>query len=709
MNFNNILSSESISPKSFYSYRDFGYSRWTNIEENNLENAIILYEDMFSFSIPKSDIENHPLLIEVNIDEKRLKSIGKNIYLCDYTIYLDPWNTKFIFFSEQDKSVALSLSESSLETKMLRLYKNRILSNTGLKNRESNIEKIEDTKFNKESVDLDVRINKIKGLLYGYYIGAFLSEDLNEVIKYSQWVNIQDIVSAIISSPDKKIYLSQKEQLDLCFKRLNEQREIYKDIYNILENSKENNREKTHLILSKIKLNKDTNEPLDVNTFCNKLHNSFQEEENPIIRNIREKIHKIEKNLNNNHTTLSPELSEIICIDNKLSLVKDLSVESHKIFKLWINDVLLNKKYNKNINVYKKELSDTLTFKTKEILKDKWEMSQERIFLNKLRKHLNGESFNVEWSNDILSSISAVLICGNDWNKLLNFMRQKNMTNYRLAFSFYGILSGFANLERYFTDLLHEQDSNYLQELYQEFYWQIHGKNINTKPKLAQENTSFTTSSSEAMICTSPSSINTVPNSTEPKTSEYIKSLLKKCKSAKNDEQKYEAHYNKFGQTKEFLQAVKSDTTLQNGRGAPKNVIKFIEQSLKPNKINKSKNRDSCDGELPLFTSEQSNNKSKLEFYKDLNAFQSISSSVLPNDENIQKFYEKEIKWIQDVHKNNGYHKGKGEKKEWINLSDHSNDAVIKHFEANAKNSKYNNIDKDLLSKVVNKLKEIYQ
>ena len=33
LNFNNILSSESISPKAFYAIRGFGYSRWQEVEE----------------------------------------------------------------------------------------------------------------------------------------------------------------------------------------------------------------------------------------------------------------------------------------------------------------------------------------------------------------------------------------------------------------------------------------------------------------------------------------------------------------------------------------------------------------------------------------------------------------------------------------------------------------------------------------------------
>jgi hypothetical protein len=44
LNFNNILSSESISPKAFYEKRDFGYSRWNVIEENNLDNSVLLYK-----------------------------------------------------------------------------------------------------------------------------------------------------------------------------------------------------------------------------------------------------------------------------------------------------------------------------------------------------------------------------------------------------------------------------------------------------------------------------------------------------------------------------------------------------------------------------------------------------------------------------------------------------------------------------------------
>lgn len=69
-NFNNILSSESISPKAFYALRKFGYSRWTNIPENDNDNVILLYEEPFAFSRPKSDTEDHPMLVEIETDEE---------------------------------------------------------------------------------------------------------------------------------------------------------------------------------------------------------------------------------------------------------------------------------------------------------------------------------------------------------------------------------------------------------------------------------------------------------------------------------------------------------------------------------------------------------------------------------------------------------------------------------------------------------------
>lgn len=35
LNFDNILSSESISPKAFYEKRGFGYKTWETVDENN--------------------------------------------------------------------------------------------------------------------------------------------------------------------------------------------------------------------------------------------------------------------------------------------------------------------------------------------------------------------------------------------------------------------------------------------------------------------------------------------------------------------------------------------------------------------------------------------------------------------------------------------------------------------------------------------------
>ena len=154
-------------------------------------------------------------------------------------------------------------------------------------------------------------------------------------------------------------------------------------------------------------------------------------------------------------------------------------IDENALYVTWINDILLQSKYNGNVNSMKKELADVLTKSAISTLGDKWSDSYIRKFLNQLRKHVSGEEFTQPWTNSVLSSIAAVITKGDDWESLLYFMQQKGMTDYRLAFSFYGILNGFANLTRDFTDELFSQDRKYIANVYREFYGQLHGVSIN--------------------------------------------------------------------------------------------------------------------------------------------------------------------------------------------------------------------------------------
>ncbi|WP_444368223.1 hypothetical protein [Prevotella sp.] len=180
LNFNNILSTESISPKGFYASRGFGYSRWFSIPENDIDGAVLLYESPAVLVRPKSDLEDHPLLIEIDTDEV-FPVAKKGVRYSKHSIYLNPWNTKFIFQSEKDQTVAYSLSDSSLETKMLRLYNNKIIV-ASVQGSFPTMEGISiDFTIEDSCIEKDRQINKIKGLLYGYYIGACLSSSKDDI------------------------------------------------------------------------------------------------------------------------------------------------------------------------------------------------------------------------------------------------------------------------------------------------------------------------------------------------------------------------------------------------------------------------------------------------------------------------------------------------------------------------------------------------
>lgn len=480
LNLNNILSSESISPKSFYSLRGFGYPRWFTIPENNLDNAILLYDQPYSFQRPQSDYEDHPLLIEIKTS-KKFPTLNNGISYCNHTLYLSPWNTRFIFFSNKNLSTALSLSEHSLETKLVELYHSTFIVNPNLnpnKYSSSTIssEQIPDTP--NIEIQNDFEINKMKGLLYGYYIGGLLSTSSKNVTRNNLLQEIRDIFYAILSSQNQSPTDHQLNRLKSSFIKLSldslsasiiaEKVTLPSDIEYIIQ-------ELTNVgvVFPDIP---------NLNNLLFSLANySNNKDENPAIKFIDDEIRKLNYAILSETKPLKISDAQITVSYRRLHSININAIDDIQdipILLAWINNVLSDRKYNGKTSTFKDILSDEATLCTKDILNDSWDTSPYKTQLNEMRRYVRGQESKFQWNNGIIASLAAVLSKGNDWEQLLSFMKLKGMTDYRWALAFYGTLNGFANLTRDFTDILFKYtDKRYIADTYCEFSAQLLGIN----------------------------------------------------------------------------------------------------------------------------------------------------------------------------------------------------------------------------------------
>lgn len=540
LNFNNILSSESISPKAFYEKRGFGYSRWTTVPENPFNNAIVLLENLCRFERPISDLEDHPLLIEVLLDETQLKH-AEGFWYCDHTIYFAPTTTRFLFYTETDKTITLSMSEASLETKLMRLYARQIQTIQKPVDLYKTPPSDEPCSLNEFEIDRDVRINKMKGMLYGYYIGSLLSSDMNSVKYLNVLKEIHNIFAAILSSYEKHPTVYQNERLDALFDYLNEQNPDFKYLYGIINSQLIDAEEKAKTVWAWIIAQRGSFRNEDKSVCLSYLQNPLEKDnhENQAITWIKTKIENAKRQMQTKGVLLSPDKEEVVVVDNNLSVLKNSNLVDEKEISLcvsWLNETLSDKNTNGRISTYKEELAKNLTLKAKEVYQESWEGSPTRTYLNDLRRHIAGEEFKYGWNSGLLSSIAAVIVAGDDWEKLLAFMQNKEMTDNKLAFAFYGTLNGFANLTRDFTDILYNKDKNYVWAVYKEFYGQLFGETLseireeeinstkNILPNLSNE----TQAELNTRIVTILQSILGHPKYNEKKHKQYIEQIKKK-------------------------------------------------------------------------------------------------------------------------------------------------------------------------------------
>ena len=663
LNFNNILSSESVSPKAFYSKRGFGYSRWTTIPENGFDNAIVLYETIKAFDRPISELEDHSMLIETYLSEN-LVTQGEDFLYCDRTIFFSPTATRFLFFSDSDKRIALSMSENSLESKLLKLYSKKIdVVDKPLETYQPIVTE-EPCALNETQLENDILVNKMKGLLYGYFIGSLLSSDKNSIKQLNELKEINDIFAAINSSIDRKATPAQHERLDTLFSSINCNSPLFNGILSIT-----NNIQQVYDILNVIKKEYGyLRNYEDLNNYLYQQQNSVgNDSTNPSIIWIKTKIEDLKSKMRQNPILLSPNNREVIVSDNRLHTINNGNLSNEKeveLFCEWINDTLSDRTVNGKISSYREELATKLTLKAKVVYSDTWGNSETRTFMNDLRRHIAGDSFNHEWNNGLLSSIAAVLIAGNEWDKLLSFMQSKEMTDYRIAFSFYGIINGYANLTRDFTDLLYEQNNkDYVWSVYKEIYKQLLGSIIETPSPINE-----TKSDAEYK-----SSTLTTPQELVPV---FECDAFKSLPIDAQNWYKYKVSniFNQQGissNTYDYLISLSNECPIKKTKTKWEKCIK----SLKPVKPRKNRSKIGQGETLTISFGEQLSNISKRLFYNDPMAWNIISKHI-PGEQ--QSDIKIDFNWFQNEY-------GKGAESDFYAKASRRNDAVLaaykRHFE----------------------------
>jgi len=693
LNFNNIMSSESISPAGFYSVRGFGYKRFEKTELNNLDNRIILYDKYPIFNINDKELENYPMIIEIDtktINDDIIQKYKEGVYYSEETIYLNPFTTKFFFSNEAEKRSTLSKAEPSIETKMVSLYQYCFAIQPAKGERLNRADAdIKDSKnYNPNNIAKDRKINKLKGLLYVYILAANKSFPAQVVTLKKYTKDLRNTLSAIITSPDGRATNKQQEQLNSIYNAINDTfckaEGFNKMLQEIVEKYFKKDRFEEFIErFGKSWLPKPTFQlsPFFVSNTAN-----IDEKEKTLelyILNLERAINRFTKPKLIQREQL-PALQHCTRID---------SIPEQKGFVSKLLNEYLEEAYNSKEFIqsrYEFAKSGGKIFK-EEIQKD-WEGSEYQMYINTLLRNLNEySSFDIKSTDNLtLKSFAAFCQKGDaDIDKLEDYLVSNEIGDFRIAFSLWGIIFGFANMPKTLTnDLFLSDRLDYTSEIYKYIFNQVHGIELNGTFERKQE----------AEIVTFPSKINErliedriIKN---PKINLLEQELSNFEEFTSRDNAIQKEIITKLNESEIYSLADWNDKKIDSIKwSASKGQKKLMTVIAKSRNNAKAKKQPIQQQETTLFVS-----LPEKDFYKDTNVG-SLIENLLPNDKKIKKLFKEDLDWFQDEFK-------KGDLSSYYGKSNRDNSSVIEAFNRYIAKKKYAN--KVSIPQIIFKLKELY-
>lgn len=664
LNFNNILSSETLSPKAFYVKRGYGYKRWETVAENCLENGILLYKEPFSFNRPSNGLDDYPMLIELEMDESEIAELepcGDWGYKSSHSLMLTPVTTRFIFFLEEHKRIAMSKSETSAETKLTRLYCGRLSVESYP---ESSLE-YDVTDFetpDNEALETDKRQNRIKGFAYGYTIGRMLSRTEPGVKKLNARYDVRDIVASIMSGGEGVVTKEQDETLarDLL---------LFDNYYvSLLGKIGKETADVAYSLLEK----QSSGYISKRKEYLSYLRKCLSEKEkwDSLQQWITKFINEAEAELADDYNIFDDDgQAEIAVMHGKLTKIND-GAKYIDEYKMLVNDVFTSDEYNGKVSTFRMDLANDVTKCVKRANEDKWNASEIRTYLNAMRHYVAGEQFTQPWTDGVLSSITAVIMKGEDWEGLFRFMVSKGMCDYRYAFGLYGALNGFANLTRDFTDILFAfKNKQYVWNVYKEVYRQLTG--IELKMEAKSVDLATVSSLKESNVDKS-----VAPDMAKDAIQGVIRQLEDNdVKGLKGDKRKIFvcAYREAGGNLKATLEAIKDK---KGWKTDSKRLLKDLFGGVNVSRNVSGKRHKQSTEQMLRFDNDT---QIRHDFYNDMNAYNHIYEFL--NDANELKQVREDLSWFQDNYKNEYFDRRRNELRKGIYVNrPKDNENVIRHF-----------------------------
>lgn len=426
LNFNNILSTGSISPATLYVARQFGYKQFETVEPNPFRNVLILYDRYPLFDLTDAERDNYPIVIRLRTDRLRaglVKQYGRkdnvSVYVSGETIYFEPSSAEFLFPSQKVMSITLTKAEPSLTTKLVELFRpvmlvprpNELDSFTwsgaileGIKDG--------DPAATLNCCEADNRINRLKGFASGYVLGAYKSTDPKVARLRSSVRSIRNEVSSRLNDPARNYPKSMRK---------------------------------------------------DVEFSCETLEQFFAEADIGAQR--------FDPDKGDNIQIITGRVAQII--DRNVTN----SSSTQSLVRL-LNDYCLSSGFNGQLDEQRMDVAMEGAKAIKALIGSQWEGSAYQKYINALLNNIkNGSEFDFGDSTSLaMQSFAAFILKGDDLDKLEAFLTAQGIGDLRTAFALWGAMFGFSKLPKTLYSLPAQQgDTLYLARIHAYIHSIVHG------------------------------------------------------------------------------------------------------------------------------------------------------------------------------------------------------------------------------------------